>query len=137
MIDKKRIKKSFLNSKRNAYYRKYRRKAIRFCKKVLCLTEMMLFTKMTNRIIGKKKELRKQLDEQVHDHHHHLEEIEALNFNPSQVVEPGAVIKVNDNYMVIATADGNFTFEGKNFISISDKSAYLSMHDGQEKRRRV
>ena len=37
--------------------------------------------------------LRKQLDKQVHDHHHHLEEIEALNFNPSQVVEPGAVIK--------------------------------------------
>lgn len=44
--------------------------------------------------------LRKQLDKQVHDHHHHLEEIEALNFNPSQVVEPGAVIKVDRKSVV-------------------------------------
>lgn len=77
--------------------------------------------------------LRKQLDKQVHDHHHHLEEIEALNFNPSQVVEPEAVIKVNDNYMVIATADGNFTFEGKNFISISTKAPIYQCMMGKKK----
>ena len=77
--------------------------------------------------------LRKKLDEQVHDHHHHLEEIEALNFNPSDVVEPGAVIKVNDSYMVIATADGNFKFDGKNFISISTKAPLYQCMMGKKK----
>lgn len=77
--------------------------------------------------------LRNQLDKQVHEHHHHLEEIEALTFNPSEVVEPGAVIKVNDNYMVIATADANFTFEGKNFISISTKAPIYQCMKGKKK----
>jgi hypothetical protein len=35
--------------------------------------------------------------------------------------------------MVIATADGNFTFEGK-FYQYIDKSSYLSMHEREEKR---
>ena len=77
--------------------------------------------------------LRKQLDVQVHDHHHHLEEIEALNFNPSEVVEPGAVIKVNDRYMVVATADGNFKFDGKDFISISTKAPIYQCMMGKKK----
>jgi len=77
--------------------------------------------------------LRKKLDEQVHVHHHHLEEIEALSFNPSDVVEPGAVIKVNDRYMVIATADGNFKFEGKDFISISTKAPIYQCMMGKKK----
>lgn len=77
--------------------------------------------------------LRKKLDEQVHDHHHHLEEIEALNFNPSDVVEPGAVIKVNDSYMVVATADGNFKFDGKDFISISTKAPLYQCMMGKKK----
>ena len=77
--------------------------------------------------------LRKQLDIQVHDHHHHLEEIEGLNFNPSEVVEPGAVIKVNDRYMVVATADGNFKFDGKDFISISTKAPIYQCMMGKKK----
>ena len=77
--------------------------------------------------------LRKQLDVRVHDHHHHLEEIEALNFNPSEVVEPGAVIKVNDRYMVVATADGNFKFDGKDFISISTKAPIYQCMMGKKK----
>jgi transcription elongation GreA/GreB family factor len=77
--------------------------------------------------------LRNKLDEQVHDHHHHLEEIEALRFNPSDVVEPGAVIKVNDRYMVIATADGNFKFDGKDFISISTKAPIYQCMMGKKK----
>ena len=77
--------------------------------------------------------LRKKLDEQVHDHHDHLEEIEALSFNPSDVVEPGAVIKVNGRYMVIATADGNFKFDGKDFISISTKAPIYQCMMGKKK----
>lgn len=77
--------------------------------------------------------LRNKLDEQVHDHHNHLEEIEALSFSPSDVVEPGAVIKVNESYMVIATADGNFKFDGKNFISISTKAPLYQCMMGKKK----
>ena len=77
--------------------------------------------------------LREKLDEQVHVHLHHLEEIEALSFNASDVVEPGAVIKVNDRYMVIATADGNFKFDGKDFISISTKAPIYQCMMGKKK----
>ena len=77
--------------------------------------------------------LRKKLDEQVHDHHHHLEEIESLSFDPSDVVEPGAVIKVNDKYLVVATADGNFEFDGKDFISISVKAPIYQCLMGKKK----
>jgi len=77
--------------------------------------------------------LRERLDEQVHSHLHHLEEIEALSFNPSDVVEPGAVLKVKDRYMVIATADGNFKFDGKDFISISTKAPLYQCMVGKKK----
>ena len=77
--------------------------------------------------------LRKQLDAQVHDHHHHLEEIEALSFNPSEVVEPGAVIKVKDRYMVVATADGSFKYDGKDFISISTHAPIYQCLMGKKK----
>jgi hypothetical protein len=77
--------------------------------------------------------LRGKLHDQVHLHHHHLEEIEALSFSTSHVVEPGAVIKVNDSYMVIATADGNFKFDGKDFISISTKAPLYQCMMGKKK----
>lgn len=77
--------------------------------------------------------LRNKLDEQVHEHHHHLEEIEALSFKPTDVVEPGAVVKVNGNYMVIATADGNFKFDGNDFISISTKAPLYQCMMGKKK----
>lgn len=77
--------------------------------------------------------LRNKLHDQVHSHHHHLEEIKALSFNTSHVVEPGAVLKVNDRYMVIATADGNFKFDGKDFISISTKAPLYQCMVGKKK----
>lgn len=77
--------------------------------------------------------LRNRLDHQVHEHEHHLEEIKSLSFNPSSVVEPGAVIKVNDKYMVVATADGNFTFDNKEFVSISTKAPIYQCMQGKSK----
>jgi len=79
------------------------------------------------------EEVRDKLHDQVHIHHDHLEEIEALSFGTSHVVEPGAVIKVNDGYMVIATADGNFKFDGKDFISISTKAPLYQCMMGKKK----
>jgi hypothetical protein len=79
------------------------------------------------------EEVRDKLHDQVHIHQHHLEEIEALSFRTSHIVEPGAVIKVNGNYMVIATADGNFKFDGKNFISISTKAPLYQCMMGKKK----
>lgn len=79
------------------------------------------------------EEVREELHDQVHVHHDHLKEIEALSFVTSHVVEPGAVIKVNDSYMVIATADGNFKFDGKDFISISTKAPLYQCLRGKKK----
>ncbi len=73
------------------------------------------------------------MDEQVHIHHHHLEAIEELSFNPSDVVEPGAVVKVKDRYIVIATADGDFKFDGKDLISISTKAPIYQCMMGKKK----
>ena len=77
--------------------------------------------------------LREKLHDQVHIHHHHLEEIKALSFSTSDVVEPGAVIKVKDSYMVIAIPDGNFKFDGKDFISISTKAPLYQCMKGKKK----
>lgn len=77
--------------------------------------------------------LRNKLHDSVHIHQHHLDEIEALSFAASDVVEPGAVIKVNDSYMVISTADGNFEFDGKDFISISTKAPLYQCMKGKKK----
>jgi hypothetical protein len=77
--------------------------------------------------------LRSKLHDQVHTHHQHLAEIEALSFASSDVVEPGAVIKVNDSYMVVAIADGHFTFDGKDFISISTKAPLYQCMRGKKK----
>jgi hypothetical protein len=77
--------------------------------------------------------LRTKLHDQVHLHQDHLEEIEALSFSTSHVVEPGAVLKVNDNYMVIAIADGSFKFDGKDFISVSTKAPLYQCMMGKKK----
>ncbi|MBA4155726.1 MAG: hypothetical protein C0512_15440, partial [Flavobacterium sp.] len=46
---------------------------------------------------------------------------------------PGAVIKVNNRYLVIATADGNFKFDGKDFLSISTKAPIYQCMMGKKK----
>jgi hypothetical protein len=55
----------------------------------------------------------------LHVHEDHIKEIEAIDFSPSTVVEPGAVVQVNDRYIVVAVAESAFKFDGKDVLSIS------------------
>lgn len=66
----------------------------------------------------------------LHQHVRHLAVLQQLDFAGSKKVEPGAVIQVNDRYMVVAVAESAFEFDGKKFISISpDSPVYQCMKD--------
>lgn len=43
-----------------------------------------------------------RFEEQVHLHQRHRHIIKVLDFGPTQVVKPGALVKVSDRYVVIA-----------------------------------
>lgn len=74
-------------------------------------------------------EISEELEHQVEDHAEHLKILEGLDFSPADEVRPGAVVKLNDRYMVVAVARSKFTFQGKDFIGISPEAPiYQSMH---------
>ena len=63
--------------------------------------------------------LSNQLDRQVHEHEEHIQQIQEIDFGATDVVRPGAVVKVNGRYMVVAVSKPKFEFAGNTFISIS------------------
>ena len=73
-------------------------------------------------------EVSNQLDEQVHVHQEHLDALNKISFDPTEVVQPGAVVNLNGRFMVVAVSTPPFNFEGKEFLGISDQApiyAYL------------
>lgn len=60
-----------------------------------------------------------QMESQILDHKKHLEIIDSISFEPMAAVDLGAVVKVNDKFFVVATAEPKFKFEGKTFMGIS------------------
>lgn len=60
-----------------------------------------------------------QLEKQVLEHKRYLEIIESISFDPMTEVDLGAVVKVNDKYFIVATAEPKFQFDGKTFMGIS------------------
>ena len=61
-------------------------------------------------------------EEQSHLHQKHRNVIEALPFGPTAVVEPGAVVNVNNRYFVIAVPTQVISIDGIDIIGISVKS---------------
>lgn len=68
----------------------------------------------------------------LHVHEEHLKQIEALDFSPSQIVEPGAVVQVNDRYIVVAVAESAFQFDGKDIVSISTEAPLYKCMKGKK-----
>lgn len=74
-------------------------------------------------------DLSNRLDDQLHEHEEHLALIEGLDFSPADSIRPGAVIKVNNRYMVVAVSKSKFSFDGQDFIGIStDAPIYQCIH---------
>ena len=61
-------------------------------------------------------------EEQSHLHQKHRNVIEALPFGRTAVVEPGAVVNVNNRYFVIAVPTEVFSIDGIDIIGISVES---------------
>ena len=73
-------------------------------------------------------EITGELEQQVLDHAEHLRILEAMDFSPSDTIRPGAVVKLNGRYMVVAVSRPKFEFRGKAIIGISTEAPiYRSM----------
>lgn len=68
----------------------------------------------------------------VHEHLEHKEILEKLDFSPSSEVEPGAIVQVNDRFLVVATADGSFEFEGNQYFGISTEAPIYQCLKGKK-----
>jgi hypothetical protein len=63
-----------------------------------------------------------RFEEQSHLHQKHRDVIEALSFGSTAVVEPGAVVNVNDRYFVVAVPTPVMSIDGVDIIGISIES---------------
>lgn len=77
------------------------------------------------------RELTEQLHEQVHSHEEHLEVIDKISFEPTKVIQPGAVFRVNDRWMVIAVTKPHFVFNGKDMMAISTEVPLYECLEGK------
>jgi transcription elongation GreA/GreB family factor len=63
-----------------------------------------------------------RFEEQSHLHQKHRSVLEALAFCRTAVVEPGAVVNVNDRYFVIAVPTQVISMDGIDIVGISPES---------------
>ncbi|MEP2935098.1 MAG: hypothetical protein ABJM06_05235 [Gilvibacter sp.] len=64
-------------------------------------------------------EISDKIEEQAQIHVEHLNTINQLSFEPTEVVQPGAVVKVNGRYLVVAVSEPPFKVDGIDFLGIS------------------
>lgn len=70
----------------------------------------------------------RRLDGQIHEHSDHVNLLNEIDFGPADLVRPGAVIELENRFIVVAVAEGKFKFNGRNFIAIStDAPLYQCM----------
>ncbi|GGZ22376.1 hypothetical protein GCM10007049_13980 [Echinicola pacifica] len=77
--------------------------------------------------------LANSLDHQIHEHEAHLKTLENIPFTASTVVEPGAVICLNDRRMVVAVAKPSFILGGHHYLPISTDAPIYKLLEGKKK----
>lgn len=77
-------------------------------------------------------EISENLDKQIHEHQEHLQLINDISFEPTDVVRPGAVVLVNGRCMVVAVPKTKFQFAGKSFIGISTEAPIYALMHGKK-----
>ncbi|MEN0062866.1 MAG: hypothetical protein AAGA48_12000 [Myxococcota bacterium] len=75
-----------------------------------------------------------QYEHQVHDHQHHIDLIEATPFEPRDVVEPGAIVKLegSERCLIIAAPTAAFECEGITFLGVSPHAPIILAMAGLE-----
>lgn len=74
----------------------------------------------------------KKIDTVIHEHEHHLETINALSFEQTNVVEPGAIVSVNGRCMIIGVSKPQFEIEGRKFIGVSTSAPIYEALKGKK-----
>ncbi len=77
-------------------------------------------------------EISDQLEEQAHVHADHLEVINKISFEETDVVGPGAVVSVNGRCMIVAVSKPVFTIDGRDFIGISTQAPIYKSLQGKK-----
>lgn len=73
-----------------------------------------------------------QLDEQAHVHTEHLEVINKISFEPTDVVKPGAVVSVNGRCIIVAVSKSPFKIGDRDFIGISTNAPIYNSLQGKK-----
>jgi hypothetical protein len=76
-------------------------------------------------------EISDQLEDQAHVHIDHLNAINRISFDPTEVVKPGAIVSVNGRCMIVAVPKAPFTIDGRSFIGISVAAPIYKCLDGK------
>lgn len=77
-------------------------------------------------------EISDQLENQAHVHIEHLEAIHKIPFEPTEVVQPGAIVSVNGRCIIVAVPKQPFTIDGRDFIGISVSAPIYKCLEGKK-----
>lgn len=77
-------------------------------------------------------EISDELEHQAHVHIDHLEVINAISFDPTDVIKPGAIISVNDRCIIVAVPHRPFTIDGRHFMGISVNAPIYKSLEGKK-----
>lgn len=67
-------------------------------------------------------EISDQLEEQVHVRADHLDILNKISFEPTDVVQPRAIVSVNGSCMIVAVSKPHFNVDGRDFLGISTQA---------------
>lgn len=77
-------------------------------------------------------EISDKIEEHAQIHVEHLNTLSQLSFEPTDIVQPGAVVKVNDRYLVVAVSEPPFTVDGIDFLGISIQAPIYAQLSGKK-----
>ena len=69
-------------------------------------------------------------DHPVKDHHAKIDVLENLDFAPTDIVEPGAVVAFGGRNFVVAVSTDRFEVEGETYMGISTQSPIFKAMEG-------
>jgi transcription elongation GreA/GreB family factor len=77
-------------------------------------------------------EVAEGFESSLHAHEQALARIRAMDFKPQDTIGPGALVKLNGQWLVVAEATSAFTAEGQTFMGISLDSPIYAAISGRE-----
>ena len=78
-------------------------------------------------------EVAEGFEEPMHAHQRATERIRSIDFGPRDTVGPGAVVCMNDKWLVVAEATSTFSVDGTTYIGISTASPIYPAIEGHRR----